>query len=85
MSTKLKNHLEALRNRYDNTCRRVSVGSGLMAFGGVAMAAAGDGEVDISDVLLKIGAGLAAAIVVSVAMTGAILSIKASKLARKGA
>jgi hypothetical protein len=78
----IKQHLKAFTDAYDNTCRRVSVGSGLLAFGGLAMAV--DGEIDTADILLKIGAGAAAALIVSVAFTGAILGIRASKLARRG-
>jgi hypothetical protein len=84
MKTSLINKLAVLRNQYDNTCRRVSVGSGLLAFGGMAMAQTDPNAVDVSDVLLKIAAGLAAALLVSVAFTGAYLGIKASKIARRG-
>jgi len=70
------------RGRFDDTCRRLSVGAGLLAFGGTAMA---QDTIDVSDSLLKIAAGLAAAILVSVAMTGAIIAVRASKLPRRGA
>ena len=73
----------ALRSKFDNTCRRVAVGSGLVAFGGSAFAAGAD-DIDVSSVLTKIGAGVAAGLLVSVAMTAAILGMKASKLPRRG-
>ncbi|WP_266182163.1 hypothetical protein [Dyella humicola] len=79
---KLKAIAQVAREKFDNTCRRVAVGSGLVAFGGMAFAA-GD-EVDVTDVLAKIAAGVAAGLLVSVAMTGAILGMKASKLPRRG-
>ena len=47
-------------------------------------AMAADGDIDVSDVLLKIGAGVTAGLLVSVAMTAGILGIKASKLPRRG-
>lgn len=78
---KIKQTARALRNTFDNTCRRVAVGTGLATFGGMAFA---DDTVDVSDTLLKISAGLAAALLVSAAMTAAVLGVKASKLPRRG-
>lgn len=81
----MKNEIKALavrmRGAFDENCRRVAVGSGLMALSVSAMA---DDTVDVSDTLLKIAAGLAAALLVSAAMTAAVLGVKASKLPRRG-
>lgn len=69
---------------FDNRCRQVAVGGGLLGFGASAFAQAVPGEVDVSDVLLKIAAGFAAGMLVSIAFTGAYLGLRASKLARRG-
>lgn len=69
---------------FDHRCRQLSVGGGLLGYGVSAFAQTAPAEVDVSDVLLKIAAGFAAGMLVSVAFTGAYLGIRASKLARKG-
>lgn len=78
----LAQNLKAFTDKFDATARKVAAGSFLMAVG--PMASAQDAfAIDTSDVLVKIGVGVAAALVVSVAMTGAVLGIKASKLPRR--
>jgi hypothetical protein len=73
-----------VKSGYDNAGRRVAAVGFLVPVVGVANAAAGDGTFDTTDLLVKIAAGLAAGIVVSIAFTGAYLSMRASKLPRKG-
>jgi hypothetical protein len=60
------------------------VGMSLMSASAFAQTA-GSGDIDTSDMLTKIGEGVAAGLVISVAYTAAVIGIRASKLPRKAA
>lgn len=74
--------MEKLKALFDGSCRRVAVGAGLGLFGSSAFAVE---TFDVTDSTANIAAGLAAAILVSLAMTAAVIAVRASKLPRRGA
>jgi hypothetical protein len=82
MSKFVRTKLAAMRAQYDNRCRQLAVGAGLLSTVGMAMA--DTDTFDDSDILLKVAAGGAAAIAISLAFTGAYLGVKASKVPRRG-
>lgn len=81
--SKFKSKLAGLRARLDRTVQQVAVGGFLVGCSAASFAA--DGDFDVADSLTKIAAGVAAGLLVSAAMTGAIIAMRASKLPRKGA
>ena len=66
---------------------RVAQGVGLLAVSGASFAQTGGGSftVDTTEMLAAIAAGLAAALIVSISMSSAKISVRASKLPRAGA
>lgn len=65
-----------------NTAR---LGVAVMGVATVMPSFAADGDIDTTAAIVAIAAGLAAALLVSAAMTGAKISVKSSKLPRAGA
>lgn len=85
MKQKFTRQLQELRARLDRKVAQVGTGVFLASASAVSLAQDTSGGFDTADSLLKIAAGLAAGLGISVAMTGAIIAMKASKLPRKGA
>jgi len=67
----------------DAKTAKVAVAVGSFVSAGSSFAA--DGGIDTTEALAGIAAGVAAALLVSAAMTGGRISVKASKLPRSGA